>query len=156
MHKAPLQLVIMLVSIHATIGFVRPRSAASFASCVSKGFATLRVQDSMILSAKKRGNYRPYSYDRKEVLQNLKATGAIDFVVWGDPQTLTRHRLGSGHMYNPSLPVQKHFLECAKTALPPTPLTGPLEATIVFRVKRPKNHFRTGKYVTKRQIPPQR
>lgn len=78
-------------------------------------------------------------------------------------------------MYNPSSGEQKRFLEKvsseskltsqqslsgiliqthhmslikrtqAKPYMPPHPLIGPLEATIIFKLKRPRSHYRSGK-----------
>lgn len=30
--------------------------------------------------------------------------------------------------------------------MPPKPLIGPLEATVIFRMKRPRSHYRSGRY----------
>lgn len=48
--------------------------------------------------------------------------------------------------YNPSANDQRKFLELARPFLPPRPLVGPLEATLVFRMCRPRSHYRSGRY----------
>jgi hypothetical protein len=48
-------------------------------------------------------------------------------------------------MYNPSAKLQKEFSEACAEQLPIIPLQGPLEATLVFYFKRPKNHYGSGR-----------
>jgi Holliday junction resolvase RusA-like endonuclease len=70
----------------------------------------------------------------------------VSFEVLGEPQPLGRHRMAGKHMYNPSSKLQKEFLKSCKSLLPQSPLTGPLEASIMFYFKRPQNHFRSRKF----------
>ena len=69
----------------------------------------------------------------------------IVFTVYGEPVPLSRHMLARGRMYNPSAKLQKEFSEACLEQLPITPLQGPLEATLVFFFKRPKNHYGSGR-----------
>ena len=65
--------------------------------------------------------------------------------VYGEPTPLSRHMVSRGHMYNPSAGLQKEFATACTQFLPPSPLTGPLEAILYFYFSRPKNHYGTGK-----------
>ena len=61
------------------------------------------------------------------------------------PTSLKRHRhTKSGHSYDPSAKEKLAFVD--KVELPETVMTGPIKATLHFYEKRPKCHYRTGKY----------
>lgn len=67
--------------------------------------------------------------------------------VYGNPVPLSRPRKSMfGTMYNPSSGKQKIFLEACKSYLPPKPFDGPIEVKLLFYFKRPKSHYRTGKF----------
>lgn len=76
----------------------------------------------------------------------------IAFKIPGDPIPLKRHRsfiakkLGRVIQYNPSSKDQTQFKIRCKKWRPKEPATGPIEITLHFFVKRPKSHYRTGKY----------
>jgi len=94
----------------------------------------------------------------------------IKFKVRGNPLSLRRHRTGRGFVYNPSAAKQHLFRDVVKSILPSvfvpgdqeinqenrdefsTPLLSPLfpaeeciAVTLVFHLKRPKNHFVSNK-----------
>jgi len=61
------------------------------------------------------------------------------------PRPLKRHRTTrAGHRYDPSASEKRAWLKQAQ--LPDKPLTGPLSVECTFTFRRPKAHFRTGKY----------
>ena len=60
-----------------------------------------------------------------------------------------RHRVARGHMYNPVKSLQKQFADACLEYLPLKPLDGALEVQLIFYFKRPKSHYRTGKYANK-------
>ena len=61
------------------------------------------------------------------------------------PTSLKRHRhTKSGHSYDPSAKDKLAFVD--KVELPETIMTGPIKATLHFYEKRPKCHYRSGKY----------
>ena len=63
----------------------------------------------------------------------------ISFVVFGDPTSLSRHRVSRyGGMYNPQAKQQRLFLEASSKFLPDAPLSGPLEIKLIFYFGRPK------------------
>lgn len=70
----------------------------------------------------------------------------LDLVVYGEPIPLMRHRVARGHMYNPVKNLQTQFAEACLEYLPINPLEGALEVQLIFYFKRPKSHYRTGKY----------
>lgn len=81
-------------------------------------------------------------------MQHEKASSniSISFAVFGEPMALARHRTTRfGTTYNPSLKLQKNFLEKSKPFMPSTPMEGPIEATLLFYFNRPKSHYGTGK-----------
>eukprot|EP00981_Chlorochromonas_danica_P013353 scaffold6243_cov180-Ochromonas_danica.AAC.3 len=74
------------------------------------------------------------------------SSSVVSFTIYGDPVALSRHRVTSrGIMYNPSAKLQKDFLDACQPFLPSQPLDGPLDASIVFFINRPKSHYGTGK-----------
>ena len=61
------------------------------------------------------------------------------------PTSLKRHRhIKSGHSYDPSAKDKIQF--AGKVNLPEEPLKGALKATLDFYEKRPKCHYRSGKF----------
>ena len=61
------------------------------------------------------------------------------------PVPLKRHRTTrAGHRYDPSASEKRAWLK--QVQLPDKPLTGPLSVECTFTFRRPKAHFRTGKY----------
>jgi Holliday junction resolvase RusA-like endonuclease len=84
--------------------------------------------------------------DSVDIINGTWSPRSIYLIVPGEPRPLSRHMFSRGRMYNPSAKYQKDFLEVAKPFLPPNPLTGPLNAEILFYFSRPKSHYRTGKY----------
>lgn len=61
------------------------------------------------------------------------------------PTSLKRHRhTKSGHSYDPSAKDKLEF--ASKVELPEEIMTGPIIATLDFYEKRPKCHYRSGKY----------
>ena len=71
----------------------------------------------------------------------------MKFTVFGTPQALTRHRVArSGHMYDPSVQDKKAFSLQASVYAPKELIEKPLSIILLFYFKRPKSHFRTGKY----------
>lgn len=74
------------------------------------------------------------------------AKGIIAFSVSGEPMALARHRsTRGGVMYNPCTAFQKQFLKLAKPFLPESPYMGPLEASLMFHLGRPKSQYYSGK-----------
>lgn len=80
--------------------------------------------------------------------QNITSTlKEIKFTVFGEPLALARHRMTKrGFNYNPSSKFQEMFLNACLPHLPSTPLDGPLDMKMIFHLKRPKTHYRSGKY----------
>ena len=64
------------------------------------------------------------------------------------PMPLKRHRtsLHNRRMYDPSKADKKAWIESVRDLWPDTPLTCPVKLKMKFTFKRPKCHFRTGKY----------
>lgn len=77
---------------------------------------------------------------------------AIEFFVSGDPKAQPRPRAfargGHVRMYDPGTAEGWKGLiaAAAKPHRPPAPLTGPVDLTIRYFLRRPKNHYRTGRY----------
>jgi Holliday junction resolvase RusA-like endonuclease len=74
----------------------------------------------------------------------------IKFTVGGDPKAQARprffkvgKRVGT---YDPDHKNKKDFASIAIENAPEIPLMGAIELIVVFYIKRPKSHFRTGKY----------
>jgi hypothetical protein len=77
----------------------------------------------------------------------------LRFTVRGNPLPLRRHRTSRGFVYNPSAPAQASFRQIVQSAVFPDhygdddalqpifPEEYTLAMTIVFRTKRPMNHF---------------
>tara|TARA_B110000444_G_C18779591_1_gene566741 strand:+ start:702 stop:1337 length:636 start_codon:yes stop_codon:yes gene_type:complete len=77
----------------------------------------------------------------------MKPSKNIIIDVFTDPISLKRHRhTKSGHVYNPSMNDMKDFYLMAKPFVPKKPLEGSLKMTFYFVFKRPKKHYRSGKY----------
>jgi len=78
----------------------------------------------------------------------LKNMIIIDFTVHYPPTSLKRHRhskLGN-HTYDPSSKDKSEFVSKMAKFLPKKPLEGPIKAELRFYEKRPKSHYRTGKF----------
>ena len=71
----------------------------------------------------------------------------IEFTIPGDPIPLKRHRsTRGGRMYDPSSKDKKQmWLQIAKYK-PKTPIKEPVIMRATFIFKRPKSHYRKGKY----------
>lgn len=71
----------------------------------------------------------------------------ISFTIIGQPIALKRHRVArNGRMYDPSYKDKKQiWLQIAKYK-PKKPIKGDIYLKVVFYLKRPKKHYRTGKY----------
>lgn len=79
----------------------------------------------------------------------------IQFTVSGDPKPLKRHRsravkTKTGKFfiqnYNPSDKDQDNFVAKCLWFKPDKPIASPVILDIEFYLKRPKSHYRTGKY----------
>ena len=71
----------------------------------------------------------------------------MQIIVKGKPIALKRHRhRANGFTYDPSAKDKKIFAAKAEYAKPKKMLEGALRMQIVFYMKRPKKHFRTGRY----------
>jgi len=57
-----------------------------------------------------------------------------------------RHRFARGFVYDPSSKDKKIAIQQIKEQFTGEPYTDALKIKFVFHLKRPKNHFRTGKY----------
>jgi len=57
-----------------------------------------------------------------------------------------RHRFARGFVYDPSSKDKKIAILQIKEQFTGEPYTDALKIGFVFHIKRPKNHFRTGKY----------
>ena len=73
------------------------------------------------------------------------------FTVPGKPVRLKRHRhTRSGHVYDPSAADKKTWIanvqSLTPSVVPETPLLDALYIKLDFAFKRPKCHYRTGKY----------
>jgi Holliday junction resolvase RusA-like endonuclease len=116
--------------------------------------------------------------DRKTAEGKSNGPSKLCFKIRGDPRPLRRHRSGNGHIYNPSYKYQRSFRKTVQALLFPeesnsnhlddsrqkqdqTPLFGAhehLAMVILFRMKRPKNHFinsKPGPGRLKQDSPPQ-
>lgn len=97
----------------------------------------------------------------RSVSDSVEITGddsqGIKFTVKGNPLPLQRHRSSNGYMYNPSAAKQKLFRNVVKDILcgcnnlemhgekPLFEKEEYLAMNILFRMKRPKKHFRNNK-----------
>ena len=71
----------------------------------------------------------------------------MKFTVFGTPKPLQRHRhTRKGFTYDPSVSDKKAFSLQADIMKPGKPLEGSLKINLKFYFKRPKNHYRTGKF----------
>lgn len=72
----------------------------------------------------------------------------MKFKVYYPPTSLKRHRHSKfgQHTYDPSAKEKNEFVKKMAEFLPEEPLAMPLKAKLFFYEKRPKCHFRTGKY----------
>jgi len=72
----------------------------------------------------------------------------LEFTVIYPPTSLKRHRHSrfGKHTYDPSANEKKEFVSKMSKWLPTVPMTGPIKAELRFYEKRPKSHYRTGKF----------
>ena len=72
----------------------------------------------------------------------------MNFKVYFPPTSLKRHRHSKfgTHTYDPSSKDKKDFVNKIANLIPDKPLEGALKAKLFFYEKRPKSHYRTGKY----------
>lgn len=90
-----------------------------------------------------------WKIDSDEVIQ----TEFLKFTVHGKPVPLRRHRTSRGFVYNPSALAQESFREVVQSILSPENLNLDgngetffyeedfLAITVIFRLRRPRNHF---------------
>ena len=70
----------------------------------------------------------------------------IRFTTYQKPTPLKRPRFFHGHAFDPSKKDKKLWLKNVMQHVPKKPFTEPLNVMLQFYFKRPKSHFRTGKY----------
>ena len=71
----------------------------------------------------------------------------IQFRVNENPKPLKRHRMTlNGQVYDPSAKDKTEWLQKAELFRPEAPPSYAIKVTLTFFLKRPKSHFRTGKY----------
>jgi len=72
------------------------------------------------------------------------------FTIYGNPKPQSRPRFfkrgNFTQVYDKDKPDKENFAEVAKYESPENPLDTALKVSIEFYIKRPKNHYRTGKY----------
>ena len=72
----------------------------------------------------------------------------ITFKIDINPVCQARHRGAKfGGMYDPSVKDKKLFIELCNGYVPSEVLTGALMVRFLFTFKRPKSHYRTGRFV---------
>jgi Holliday junction resolvase RusA-like endonuclease len=84
---------------------------------------------------------------------STQGVSLLHFKVRGHPRPLTRHRTSFGRVYNPSEKLQESFRQVVRELIfskgdiqaPIFDDDESLVMTIVFRLKRPKKHFKSGK-----------
>ena len=74
-----------------------------------------------------------------------------NFEILGNPKALKRHRTyqtkaGKHIQYDPSKSDKADLIVAILNKAPPEPLRGPISLDIKFYMKRPKSHYRTGKF----------
>ena len=71
----------------------------------------------------------------------------INICIPGHPRALKRHRTTrTGHIYDPSYKDKKIINILISTKKPMRPIKGDVGIDYIFTFKRPKTHYRTGKY----------
>ena len=71
----------------------------------------------------------------------------LQFIANFKPTSLKRPRLvKSSIVYDPSKKDKQNWIKTVIDKIPEQPFTCPLEIHLEFYFKRPKNHYRTGKY----------
>lgn len=71
----------------------------------------------------------------------------IEFKALYPPTSLKRHRhTNFGHTYDPSAKEKKEFIEKIRQFLPEKPIETPIRVDLKFYEKRPKSHYRSGKF----------
>ena len=82
----------------------------------------------------------------------------IEFTAIYPPTSLKRHRHSKcgKHTYDPSSKEKSEFISKIKQFIPMNPLKGPIKTELRFYEKRPKSHYRTGKFsnILKKDITP--
>ena len=72
----------------------------------------------------------------------------MEFKVYFPPTSLKRHRHSKfgTHTYDPSSKEKKEFVSKIANLFPEKPIEYALKAKLFFYEKRPKSHYRTGKF----------
>lgn len=72
----------------------------------------------------------------------------IEFKALYPPTSLKRHRHTKfgNHTYDPSSKEKSEFISKIASYIPKNPMKNPIKAELRFYEKRPKSHYRTGKY----------
>ena len=79
-------------------------------------------------------------------------THELEFTAAGRPLPLKRHRsTRTGRMYDPSADDKRAWLALVRGHVPDVPFAGPLVVNAVFRMPRPRTHFRTGRFAHERK-----
>ena len=79
--------------------------------------------------------------------QEIVEPRLFEFDVNFPPTSLKRHRhTKSGHTYDPSSKEKQEFISRLAGKLPKKLFDKPITAELYFFEKRPKSHYRTGKY----------
>ena len=68
------------------------------------------------------------------------------FIIKGNPIPQKRHRMGRGFSYDPSAPDKKRVRLELLLKNNKVIHTGPVNMFVTFYMKRPKSHYRTGKF----------
>ena len=77
----------------------------------------------------------------------VSETGVFEFDVNFPPTSLKRHRhTKAGHTYDPSSKEKKEFVSRLSGKLPSKLFAKPIQAELYFYEKRPKSHYRSGKF----------
>tara|TARA_A100001011_G_C14065717_1_gene738085 strand:+ start:110 stop:604 length:495 start_codon:yes stop_codon:yes gene_type:complete len=85
--------------------------------------------------------------DENEIKHDENLPRSFDFDINFPPTSLKRHRhTKAGHTYDPSFKEKKEFISLLSTKLPSKLFDKPLKAELYFYEKRPKSHYRTGKF----------
>ena len=68
------------------------------------------------------------------------------YIIKGNPIPQKRHRMGRGYSYDPSAPDKKRVRLELLLKNNKVINTGPVNMFVTFYMKRPKSHYRTGKF----------
>jgi Holliday junction resolvase RusA-like endonuclease len=124
--------VVFLITLHLSTSYHLP---AGITSAFSQGFHPSKT----VL-------FTSYPIQEQIITPDRKLEEKISFSVAGDPIPLARHRLSRRRIYNPTAKEQQLFADAANKYLPKEPWDGPLKVKLLFYFKRPKHHYRTGKF----------